>query len=159
MSVLPSSRVSTPASCRFPFVLPQLADQARKALGPDVHLKRILLHVDPLDQELDDPRLLGREQLVPYRGELGEKDGDLALSDLLIAFPLCGGPGPGNQLRRSEQLLDAVEDRALYVGRRHARNRAAFVPGTSAQLGSPAASSAMDSAQRRVKAATWLRSS
>jgi hypothetical protein len=30
------------------------------ALGPDPHLERILLHVDPLDEELDDSRLLGK---------------------------------------------------------------------------------------------------
>ena len=73
--VLPSSRVSTPflmpPSSRL---LPQLPDQAREALGPDPHLERVLLHVDPLDQQLDDPRLLGREQLVPDRGEVGEQD-------------------------------------------------------------------------------------
>jgi hypothetical protein len=39
--------------------LPQLADEAREALGPDPHFVRVLLHVDPLDEELEDPRLLG----------------------------------------------------------------------------------------------------
>ncbi len=27
-------------------------------------------HIDPLDQQLHDPRLLGREQLIPQRVEL-----------------------------------------------------------------------------------------
>jgi hypothetical protein len=57
---------------RHPFaVLAQLADQAREFLGPDPHLDGFLLHVDPLDEEPDDARLLGREQLVPDRGEGG----------------------------------------------------------------------------------------
>ena len=30
-------------------------------------------HVDPLDQKLHDPRLLGRKELVPQRRELGER--------------------------------------------------------------------------------------
>jgi hypothetical protein len=45
-------------------LLPQLADQARAALGPDPHLKRLLLHLDPLDKELSDPRLHGGEELT-----------------------------------------------------------------------------------------------
>ena len=36
--------------------------QACQALGPDPYLECVLLHVDPLDQELHDPRLLGGEQ-------------------------------------------------------------------------------------------------
>ena len=47
------------------------------------------MYVDPLDQELDDPRLLGGEQLVPDRGEAGEQAGDLALGDLVLALALC----------------------------------------------------------------------
>jgi hypothetical protein len=46
-------------------MLPQLTDQARKTLGPDPHLDRVLLDIHPLDEELDDARLLGGEQLVP----------------------------------------------------------------------------------------------
>jgi hypothetical protein len=38
------------------------------------HLERVLLDVDTLDKKLDDPRLLGREQLVPDRGEVGEQN-------------------------------------------------------------------------------------
>jgi hypothetical protein len=36
-----------------------LNHQTPHAIGPDPHLERVLLHLDPLDQELDDPRLLG----------------------------------------------------------------------------------------------------
>jgi hypothetical protein len=41
------------------------------------------MHVNPLDEELDDPRLLGGEQLGPDRGEVGEQYGDLELNPLL----------------------------------------------------------------------------
>jgi hypothetical protein len=37
---------------------------------------------------MHDPRLLGREQLGPDRGEVGEQDGDLALGEVLIALAL-----------------------------------------------------------------------
>jgi hypothetical protein len=43
--------------------LPKLPDQARQPLGPDPHLERVLLHVDPLEEELDGPRLLGGPRL------------------------------------------------------------------------------------------------
>ena len=63
------------SSCRLPLVmLPQLADQAREALNPDPHLQCVFPHVDPLDEELDDPCLLGREQLAPDRSEVGGQD-------------------------------------------------------------------------------------
>jgi hypothetical protein len=65
--------------------LPQLACQAREPLRPDPHLERVVLHFDPLDEELDDPRLLGGEQLVPDRGEVGEQARDPALGDLRFA--------------------------------------------------------------------------
>jgi hypothetical protein len=61
-----------PASFRFPLALLQeFCNEARQPLGPDAHLRRILLHVDPFDEELDDSRLLGREQLLPDRGDIG----------------------------------------------------------------------------------------
>jgi len=61
-------------------------------LGPDANLKRVLLHVHPLDEELDDAHLLGGEQLVPDRGEVGEQARDLALGDLLLTFALPSVP-------------------------------------------------------------------
>jgi hypothetical protein len=73
----------------FFFTLSQLGDQADQAFGPDPHLQRVLLDVDPFDQELDDARLLGAEQLAPDRGEAGEQAGDLAFGDLVLALALC----------------------------------------------------------------------
>ena len=39
----------------------------------DVEFERILVHIGPLNEELDHSRLLGREQLVPDRGEVGQQ--------------------------------------------------------------------------------------
>jgi hypothetical protein len=41
--------------------LPQLSHEAREPLGPDPHLECVFLDIHPLDEQLDDPRLLGRE--------------------------------------------------------------------------------------------------
>ena len=49
----------------------QLTDQAGKPFGPDPHLEPVLLHVDPLDEQLNDAPVLDREQLVPDCGEVG----------------------------------------------------------------------------------------
>ena len=57
-------------------------------VGPDPHLERVLLDVNPLDQQLDDPLLLGREQLAPDRGKVREQDRDLALGDLILMSAL-----------------------------------------------------------------------
>ena len=120
-SVVPSSRVSVgalgccrralsrrPGSCRYPLAfLPKLSDQACQALRPDPHLERVLMHLDPLDEELNDPRLFGGEQLAPDRGEVGEQKCDVALADL--GAPLLGlCPGARNQLRGRQQLPDVI---------------------------------------------------
>jgi len=77
------------SSCRSPLVaLPEFCNEARQPLGPDGHLQRVLPHIDALDEQLDDSRLLGREQLVPDRGEVGEQDGNLALGDLVLGLAL-----------------------------------------------------------------------
>jgi hypothetical protein len=34
--------------------LPQLGHEARQPLRPDPHLQRVLLHIYPLDEELND---------------------------------------------------------------------------------------------------------
>jgi hypothetical protein len=74
-----------PGSCRHPLaLLPQLANQAREILGPDAHLERVLLHVDPLDEELNDARLLGREQLVP---DLAKSASRIVTSRSVISSP------------------------------------------------------------------------
>jgi hypothetical protein len=70
------------------------------------------LHVHSLDEELDDARLLGREQLVPDRGEVGARDRDLALGDLVV-LSLRRSPSPRHDLRRGQQLLEVVLHRTI----------------------------------------------
>jgi hypothetical protein len=52
---------------------------ASRAPRPDPHLERVFIHVEPLDEQLHDPRLLGGEQLVSSHGEVCEQNRDLAL--------------------------------------------------------------------------------
>jgi hypothetical protein len=44
--------------------------QPGKPVSPEPHLHAVRPHIDTLDQQLRDPRLLGREELVPQRVEL-----------------------------------------------------------------------------------------
>jgi hypothetical protein len=74
------------------------------------------MNIDPLDEELDDARLLGREQLVPDGGEIREQDGDLAFRDVVLTLPLRRCPGPGNQLRGGQQFLDVIQHGAFDIG-------------------------------------------
>jgi hypothetical protein len=67
-NVVPSSFVSTSASCRFPLnLLPQLPYQACEALSPDPHIQRVLPDIDPLEEQLHDPSLLGGRCLLKKR--------------------------------------------------------------------------------------------
>jgi hypothetical protein len=66
----------------------EFCDEARQPLGPDPHFEAVLLHVHTLDQQLDDACLLGGEQLVPNRGEVGEQESDLALGGVVLALAL-----------------------------------------------------------------------
>ena len=56
----------------------QLREQAGQPFGPEPNLEPVPEHVHPLDQEPDDPRLLGGEQLIPDRAEVGEQARNLA---------------------------------------------------------------------------------
>jgi len=55
----------------------ELADKPGEPIGAQPNVQPILCDLDPLDQELDDARLLGREELVPERVELQERVPDL----------------------------------------------------------------------------------
>jgi hypothetical protein len=63
-------------------------------------------------EELDDTRLLGREQLAPDRGEVGEQNRDFALGDL-VGLALRGRPASRDHLRCGQEFLDVVQHRAL----------------------------------------------
>ena len=46
------------------------ATRLRQSLGPQPDVDAVWADIDPLDQQLDDAGLLGREQLVPERVEI-----------------------------------------------------------------------------------------
>ena len=80
--------------------------------------------IDPLDQQPDDARLLGREQLIPQRRELGDRLDDVALGNGLVALPLRRRPCPGDDLGRAQQVPHLRNDRLFEFRRRHAPHRA-----------------------------------
>ena len=70
--------------------------------------------VDPLDQQRQDARLLGRVELVPDWFERPEGFDDIALLENRVlsrtVLPAHRGDGPRDQLRRREQPPDLPED-------------------------------------------------
>jgi hypothetical protein len=72
--------------------------------------------VDPLNEKLDDPRLLGREQFIPERVEAVERLPDLSLSDLGIVLARRL-PGADNDLGGLDESADLVDDRPLDLAR------------------------------------------
>ena len=84
-------------------------------------------HVDPLDQQLHDPRLLGREQLVPQRVELQQRLPHLVLGDVVLLGPRRA-PRADDDLRLPEDAAQLVDDRRLDLRRRHPPDRAGIRP-------------------------------
>ena len=87
--------------------------------------------VDPLDQEPQDARLLGRVELVPDRLERAERLDDLALLELGVlsraVLPAHRGDGPRDQLGRREQPPDLPEHEALDLAGGDRAHRAGVV--------------------------------
>ena len=52
----------------------------REPVDTQPQVKALLADIDTLDQQLDDARLLGREQLVPERVEVLERSPHLLLA-------------------------------------------------------------------------------
>jgi hypothetical protein len=53
------------------------------------------MDIDPLYQQLDDTRLLGREQLVPQRVELLQRLARAVLGDVVLLEPRRAPPRRG----------------------------------------------------------------
>jgi hypothetical protein len=75
--------------------------------------------VDPLDQQPQYPRLLGRVQLVPDRLERAEAFDDIALLELVSSVArfllVHRDDRPRGQLGRREQPSDLPEHEALHL--------------------------------------------
>jgi hypothetical protein len=78
--------------------------------------------VDPLDQEPQDTRLLGRVEFVPNRLERAERVDHLALFQHGMIrptiLPAHRGDGPRDQLGGCEQPPDLADHEALHLARR-----------------------------------------
>jgi hypothetical protein len=74
-------------------------------------------HVDPLDQQLHDPRLLGREQLIPQRVELRQRLARFVLGDVVL-LGAGGAPRADDDLLLPEDTTQLVDDRRLDLRRR-----------------------------------------
>jgi hypothetical protein len=84
-------------------------------------------HVDPLDQQLHDPRLLGREELVPARIELEQRLPRLGLGDVVALRPRRA-PGSYDDLRLPEHGAELIDLRRLDRARRDPPDRAGLWP-------------------------------
>ena len=101
--------------------------QAGQPVRPKPDLHAVHPHLDPLDQQLHDPRLLGREQLVPQRVELQQRLPRLVLGDVVLLGPRRA-PRADDDLRLPEDAAQLVDDRRLDLGRRHPPDRARLRP-------------------------------
>ena len=90
----------------------EFVDEAGDPAGAEPDADAIDSDRDVLDQELDDPRLLGREELVPERIELKQRLPDLGLGDVRRLFA-SGAPRADDELRLPEDAAQLVDDRRL----------------------------------------------
>jgi len=65
----------------------EILHHARQPVGPKRDRDSIDADIYPLDQQLDDARLLGREEFVPRGIKVQEGVPDLVLADGWILFP------------------------------------------------------------------------
>jgi hypothetical protein len=79
-------------------------------------------YIHPRDEQLDDPRLLGREQLVPQRVELQQRFPRLGLGDGVVLGPRRA-PGAHDDLGLPEHAAQLVDDHRLDLRRGDAADR------------------------------------
>ena len=97
--------------------------QAAEAVDPDVDVQAVGGDVDPVDQQRDDARLLGGEELVPERIERLESVTDIGLDDVAVVRARRL-PGAGHDFGLAEHGAELVDDGGLDLARRHAADRA-----------------------------------
>ena len=78
--------IASSSSARNSIGLAKILQSAREAVWSEPEGNAVGAHVDALDQQLDDARLLGREQFVPERIELDERVAHLGFADVAVVF-------------------------------------------------------------------------
>ena len=127
MRLVPSRLISwlgirLPSACS---AAAKLGDDAGDALGAEADGDAVDIDVDALDQQLDDARLLGREEFVPESIELDERVAHLGLADVAVVFARCR-PGLHDHLGRAQQDANLVDDGSLDLAGRQPSDRAGF---------------------------------
>jgi hypothetical protein len=102
----------------------QILDKCTQAIGAQCDVGAGRGYVHPRNEQLNDPRLLGREQFVPDLGKAVQMFPDLALGQTFECLLGCA-PGGNDDLGRLDEKLDLVDDGGLDLGRRNAPDRAA----------------------------------
>ena len=105
-----------------------------EALRPEVDVEPVGADVDPLDQQLDDARLLGGEQLVPERIEPLQRLADVVFGQAFDLRP-SGPPRGDDDLRRPQHAAQLVDDGGLDLGGRHAAHGAGIRRHASGRTG------------------------
>jgi hypothetical protein len=112
---------------RLPSAAHDCSHEPGEPVRPQPDLDAVHPDVDPLDQQLHDPRLLGREQLVPQGIELEQRLARRVVGDFVLLRAGCA-PRANDDLRLPEDAAQLIDDRGLYLRRRHAANRARVWP-------------------------------
>ena len=106
--------VELPASSPTSEVMPSIAQPDIDAVDPDI---------DPLDEKLDDPRLLRRKQFVPERSNSTQRGPHIGFGQALDRFARAA-PCLDDDFGRPKQDADLIDDDLLDLGGRNASDRA-----------------------------------
>src|SRR4051794_22987319 len=71
-----------------------------------------MLDIDPVDQQVNDARLLRGKQLVPECREFGKRRADLLFADSAVMLACCF-PGPHDDLWRLDEYAHLINDGGL----------------------------------------------
>jgi hypothetical protein len=107
--------------------VPEILEEAGEPVRAQADLDAVLPNVHSLDDELDDARLLGREELLPERIEADQSLPDLAFRNTAVMLT-SSPPGADDDLGRREELTHLRHHHGLNLPRRDAADRAGVAP-------------------------------